>query len=204
MISLPLTNSNKKKEWNLIKTIARNNKFPLHHIDKLHKNIMKQQQNNKTEKKKKKWAIFTYHSPSIKILTNIFKHTNVNIAYRDTNTIAQQIKMRGPNNNNDQNKSGIYKLTCGTCKRAYIGQTSRTLAIRYKEHIRYIRNNQPQSAYTEHILRNKHEYGKLENTMTLIKHINKPSKLIHYEQLIMQQVYRVSQEECARLRESVP
>ena len=158
MLSLLLTNSNKKKEWNLIKTIARNNKFPLHHIDKLHNNIVKQQQTNKTEENKK-CAIFTYHSPSIRTLTNIFKHTNLNIAYRTTNTMAQQIKMRGPNHNNDQNKSGIYKLTCGTCKKAYIRQTSRILAIRYKEHIRYIRNNQPQSAYAEHILKNKHEYG---------------------------------------------
>ena len=70
----------------------------------------------------------------------------------------------------------------------------------YKEQIRYIRNNQPQSAYAEHILRNKHEYGKLENTMTLIKHINKPSKLIPYEQLIIQQVYNkdnlIPEQEC--------
>ena len=69
---------------------------------------MKQQQNNKTEHENKKWATFTYHSPSIRILTNIFKHTNVNIAYRTTNTRAQQIKMERPNNSNDQNKSGIY------------------------------------------------------------------------------------------------
>ena len=34
MNSLPLSNNNKKKEWNTIKTIPENNKFPLHKINK--------------------------------------------------------------------------------------------------------------------------------------------------------------------------
>ena len=97
-------------------------------------------------------------------------------------------------------KIGAVCCTCGTCNKPYIGQTSRNIAIRYKEHIRYIRNNQPQSAYAEHILKNKHDYGKFENTMTLIKHITTPSKLIPYEQLIMQQVYNkqklIIEQEC--------
>jgi len=37
------------------------------------------------------------------------------------------------------------------CKR-YIGQTGRKFKQRYKEHVRYIRNNDPQSAYGAHIL----------------------------------------------------
>ena len=32
------------------------------------------------------------------------------------------------------NKSGIYKLSCMTCNKAYIGQTNRNIAIRYNEH----------------------------------------------------------------------
>ena len=152
MNSLPLSNNNKKKEWNIIKTIAENNKFPLHQTNKLYSNLIKQPKNNKIDKENKKWAIFTYHSPAIRIITNIFKHTNINIAYCTANTMAQQIKMNKQIQDKDHNKSGIYKLTCGTCNKAYIGQTSRNIAIRYKEHIRYIRNNQPVSicrTYTE-------------------------------------------------------
>jgi len=44
------------------------------------------------------------------------------------------------------NRSGIYKLTCMTCNKAYVGHTSRNLRQRYKEHARYIKNNNPQSA----------------------------------------------------------
>jgi len=37
---------------------------------------------------------------------------------------------------------------------SYVSQTSRSLNIRFQEHIRYIRYNNPQSAYALHILQN--------------------------------------------------
>jgi hypothetical protein len=57
---------------------------------------------------------------------------------------------------------------------------------RYREHIRYIRNNNPQSAYAQHILQNLHEYGSITDTMSLHKPIHKTSMLIPYEQLFIQ------------------
>jgi len=72
-------------------------------------------------------------------------------------------------------RSSIFKL-CTT--------TSRDLTKRYREHIRCIRNNDPQSAYAQHILRNQQEYGTITDTMTLLKPIHKTSLLIPYEQLL--------------------
>jgi len=69
---------------------------------------------------------------------------------------------------------------------SYIGQTSRDQTQGYCEHIRYIRNNDPQSAYAQHILRNQHEYGTITDTMTLLKPVHKTSLLIPYEQLFIQ------------------
>ena len=40
---------------------------------------------------------------------------------------------------------------------AYIGQSGRPITTRHREHIRYIRTNNPNSAYEMHILNNKHE-----------------------------------------------
>jgi len=54
-----------------------------------------------------------------------------------------------------------------------IGQTSRDLTQRHREHIRYIRNNDPQSAYAQHILRNQHEYGTTTDTVTVLKPVHK-------------------------------
>ena len=81
---------------------------------------------------------------------------------------------------------GIYKLTCNTCKLSYDGQTSHNLKQRYQEHIRYIKQNDPQSAYALHILNNNHEYGPINTTMTLLKQITKTSLLIPYEQFYIQ------------------
>jgi len=86
----------------------------------------------------------------------------------------------------EHNKSGIYKLKCKTCNQAYIGQTSRYLSLRFREHIIYIINNDPQSAYARNILQNIHEYGTLADTMALLKPLHDTAKLIPYEQLFIQ------------------
>ena len=92
---------------------------------------------------------------------------------------------------NTQNcKSGVYAFTCNTCKLAFVGQTRRTMKQRYQEHIRYIRNNDPQSAYALHILKNQHEYGPMADTMSLLKHEQKTPMLIPYEQLFMQNYHK--------------
>jgi hypothetical protein len=80
----------------------------------------------------------------------------------------------------------IYKITCNTCHKSYVGQTSRNLNLRFREHVRCIKNNYPRSAYALHILNCRHEYGNINDTMTLLKQINKPSLLLPYEQMYIQ------------------
>jgi hypothetical protein len=65
----------------------------------------------------KKWVTFTYHGPSVRKVTNLFKRTNLKIALHPTNTIYQELSQK-PNNTNP---NGIYQLKCNTCKNAYIG-----------------------------------------------------------------------------------
>jgi hypothetical protein len=86
----------------------------------------------------------------------------------------------------EHEKSGVYKLTCKTCQHSYIGQTNRNLKSRFHEHTRYIRNNDPRSAYALHILDCRHEYGDINDTMELLKHIDTPSLLLPYEHLYIQ------------------
>jgi hypothetical protein len=47
----------------------------------------------------------------------------------------------------------------------YVGQSGWAINVRHKEHIRYVRTNNPKSAYATHILENMHEYGTKENTL---------------------------------------
>jgi hypothetical protein len=99
------------------------------------------------------------------VVTNLFKRTNLKIAFHPTNTIYQQMSQK-PNNTNP---SGIYQLKCNRCKNAYVGQSGRPITTRYKEHLRYTRYNNPTSAYATHILNNRHEFDLTEETLKLLK-----------------------------------
>jgi len=57
------------------------------------------------------------------------------------------------------------------------------LRTRHQEHIRYIRNNDPKSAYSLHILNQNLEYGPTQDTMKLIKGVEEQTMLLPLEQL---------------------
>jgi hypothetical protein len=172
-------------EWKTIQNIARNNNFPNKLITNLKQQIQRNTIHQKGDRKKnvnnKKWAAFTYYSPKVRKITNLFKQTDIKIAFKNNNTILQTLRPKSTNSTPTYNKSGIYKLTCKTCQHVYVGQTSRNLKQRYQEHIKYIRDNDPQSAFAQHILNNQHEYGTIEEIMKLLKPINHTSVLILYE-----------------------
>jgi hypothetical protein len=66
----------------------------------------------------------------------------------------------------------------------YMGQTGRTLNIRYKEHIHAIRSNNSNSGYSNHILNAGHTYGTIMDTMGAIgtqrkgRHLNTLEKYL--------------------------
>ena len=186
MTSLPLTTDRKETEWQKILSIAENNKFPFHHITKLKRYTQHKTHMDKTHDKNKKWAIFTFHSPKVRKITNLFKQTDIKIASKSTNKIQQQTRPRNHGMTPDHNKSGIYKLKCKTCNKAYIGQTSRSLSLRCREHIRYIKTMTPPidlcTAYPTKHPRIWHPCRHYDT----IKTITRTAKLIPYEQLFIQ------------------
>jgi len=66
---------------------------------------------------KKQLVTFTYHSPLIHKVTNLFKYTKLNIAFQTTNTIYNQLCDKISQNN--KNSGGIYGLKCKTCNSSY-------------------------------------------------------------------------------------
>jgi hypothetical protein len=64
-----------------------------------------------------------------------------------------------------------------------IGQTGRTVNIRYKEHNHAIRNNNNNSGYSSHVLSTGHTYGSVTDTMDVIstgrksRHLNTLEKI---------------------------
>jgi len=132
----------------------------------------------------KKLITFTYYGPQIRRITNLFKNTNIQIAFRTTNTIQQQLNIGKVNLTHP---NGIYRLQFMTCNRVYIGQTGGSINTRLKEHIRYVKYNNPESAYAMHILDNRHEFGPETEILKLQKHCTKGSRMNVWENLFIQE-----------------
>jgi hypothetical protein len=163
--------------------MAHNNGFPKHIMYEV-KNKIRQRVNTATHTQSilpqpKTWIKFTFHSPAIYKVTNLFKNTNLKIVFRTTNTIFQQISQKTKNSD----PPGVYRINCNTCKKAYVGQSGRSINTRHKEHTRYIKGNKPTSAYATHILHNRHEYGTTTATLQLLKHCQKERRMDIWESL---------------------
>jgi hypothetical protein len=90
----------------------------------------------------------------------------------------------------NNNPSRIYQLKCNLCNRAYVGQSRRAISLRHKEHLRYIRHNNPISASAMHILHNRHQFGPADETLKLLKPCNKGTKMNCWEALYMNMHYK--------------
>ena len=158
-------------------------------IVKLKTNLKTHTPLHKHNRKLKKWAIFEYHDPIIQKVTNIFKGTDLHITYQVKNT-TQRIFNEYDSKPETYENGGIYSLKCNTFNLQYVGQTGRNLKARYLEHCRYIKSNDPKSAYALHILNNKHEYGTIYSTMTLIKTCKKGWRMNTLEKFYIQQFHQ--------------
>lgn len=66
----------------------------------------------------------------------------------------------------------------------------RDLRTQYKEYCGNIKTNNPRSAYTLHILNNRHEYGNLPMNMKLIQSCNKSKILNCWENFYIQVMHQ--------------
>jgi len=106
--TLPINKEGKEKEWDNKGRMAVNNGFPKDSIKKLRKKLeQKSIGTNDRKQKKQKWTPFTYFSPLVRNVTNIFRDTDINIAYRSTNTIFKQLAKKP---DRPDNPSGIYSI----------------------------------------------------------------------------------------------
>jgi len=121
-------------EWAIICAMAKSNGFPEGIIHNLRKKLTlkKQTLESTATESNQKWVPFTYFGPTVRRFTNLFKGSNIKIAFRTTNTIQKQLSK---NSHNQQNPNGIYSLKCNTCNKKYVGQSGRGIDTRYKEHI---------------------------------------------------------------------
>ena len=125
---MPINESSKQREWETIIAIARSNNFPTSMLYGLKTKIIKRkrqkqkqmQQRQEIIKQRDKWVNFTYFSPLVRRVTDLFRRTRLRITFRTANTIQQQLNTA---KHARYDSSGIYRLKCNTCNRVYVGQS---------------------------------------------------------------------------------
>jgi len=112
-----LQQSEYQDKLNIIHNILHNNTFPI----KPHKPKTPNPNKKASSHTTQKWANFTYTGKEISYITSIFKRTDLKISFRTTQTLANLLshKDRQPDK---YSLSGVYKLTCPDCHKAYVGQ----------------------------------------------------------------------------------
>ena len=122
--------------------------------------------------------------------TNLFQKTNVKIAFRLNYNTARLTKPTNVHKIPPHNKWKFTNQPATPATYHMWAKTSRSLKLRYEVHLRYIRSNTLQSAYAQHIYRNRHEYRTLNNFMTLHKPLSNPKMLTPCEHLDIQTLHR--------------
>jgi hypothetical protein len=162
-----------KQELNTIHSILHNNSFPFT-PQKQHPNKTTRQQDTRTSRQK--WAAFTYVCKETFHITNAFRHTDLKIAFRTNNTIHNLLKQKNPAPVK-YSLSGVYKLTCPDCNKAYMGQTGRQFSLRYNERKRAFYNNSQSSSFAQHLHEKTHSFGPINSIMQVLHHQRKGTHL---------------------------
>ena len=80
-------------------------------------------------------------------VVNILKRFNVNVAFRNNATVRSKLIKNSP----VSQEGCVYSIPCNSCDMVYIGQTSKELGIRIKQHQYNVRTGQENSAIFQHL-----------------------------------------------------
>jgi hypothetical protein len=111
---------------------------------------------------------FTYFGKETKFITKLFKNTSVQVTHTTRNTIKRLLSTQNHTQKDKYEKSGVYKLTCPDCKKAYIGQTGRPFSVRFRENFRDYKHSKNKSKFAEHLLDLHHSFGPINTTMDIL------------------------------------
>jgi len=153
-----------------------NNGFPIHtHLPPTPRPPITPS-SQRQEKTTQKWAPFTYVGKETTFITNVFKETDIKVTLRANNTL-QKLLMPKSQTRDKYNRSGVFKLTCPDCNKAYVGQTGRSFIQRYKEHRSAFRSNKNTSNYAKHALEHSHKFSPIQESMQILQYQDKGAYL---------------------------
>jgi hypothetical protein len=165
-----------EKETAIIANILHNNGFPSKPKKPHHPKLTNQNLDTEQQHAPKQWATFTYTGKETYNITKLFKNTNIKIGFKTDNNIWTALTQKP--RQDIYTKSGVYKLTCQDCGKAYVGQTGRNFATRFKEHKNAFKTGNQSNKFTKHLTENVHQFGQIQDTLTVL-HLQNKGRLLN-------------------------
>ena len=164
-----INNTCKQAEMDTIKQILHNNLYEASILDSL--NRTKPNQKQDVDRPRQKWVKFTYIGRETRLVTKLFRNTQVKVAYTTNNNLEKLLWYNVTGATNKYDKSGIYQLSCPTCDR--IGQTGRPFHVRFREHQHDYKYMCRKSKFAQHLLDEGHTFGPMESITDTIQYARK-------------------------------
>lgn len=186
LVTLPLTTERYSKELDHIYGVARKNGYLRQTIDRLlRKKEMRAHNRRLTtlrsqrERNLSKSVIATYHPRVNQNLTSALRSSNFQLMNKAHNKLSDMLGNTKDKLDN-MKKSGIYKINCDNCDHFYIGQTIRSIEVRFKEHLKkFEKRHYDGSAVALHMHFNNHTVSL--NNLALLQNITDRRKLDFFE-----------------------
>jgi hypothetical protein len=186
--NLPLSLANYITEVNTIKHLANINGYKEYIIDRMinkHNRRLNLRSLTTLQYTKEsddlEYRKFSFSGDLSYKLSSIFKKHHIKTVF----TNDQKLKnLLGNTKDKIENieKAGIYKIECKECNDTYIGQTKRSIQIRFKEHLKtFQRNDSTTSSVAKHMISKKHTFD--ETNLKLVKHVRDPQQLDAFESI---------------------
>jgi hypothetical protein len=102
-----------QKEYDRLKQILHNNKYDSSILNKVNNTKNKRKQHTQ----KTILAKFTYMGKETRLITKLFKNTDVKIAFSTNNNIERLLSTHCNLKQNKYDKCGIYQLNCPSCSK---------------------------------------------------------------------------------------
>jgi hypothetical protein len=192
---IPLSEMNRRKEINIIKSIARANGYSSTLIDEMGAKILKKMKNqerlrsmttlsNEQEKENSRYAAFHFTGNRTQKIANRFKKYGVSVAFKTQNTMSKILHPK-IENCDKFDRPGVYKISCNDCNNFYVGQTV-NFVKRYKNHVSAWKNKKPErSNVAKHLLENGHTLGKIEDNLNILHICKKGNVMNAWEELFI-------------------
>ena len=84
---------------------------------------------------------------------------NVNTAHKPVKTVGSILKKPKDKFDQDLSTGVVYKISCKDCEKVYIGQTSRALKSRTREHKRAVFTGDKNSLLAQHCAQTNHDFN---------------------------------------------